>query len=451
MKIGIIGCGWAFDIYMASWAEGRGLEIAGVSDSDPARLDVVCRHYGLRRYENNAALLADTGVAIVVNLTPPSSHYRVTKSALEAGKHVYSEKPLATDLEQARELFALAEANGLYLCCAPSNVLGDSAQTMWKAVEDGAVGDVRIVYAELDGSPLRLQRPETWRSKTGAPFPWAHELEMGCTWEHAGYYLSLMCAMFGPVKSVTAFSKRTVPDKMDPPLDPSDTPDFSVACLDFHSGIVGRLTCSIGPPWDHRFRVIGDKGMLATDTYRHYRCPVRLVGFTRLPMKGFQMASVRGNTLLQRLFGVNGRRLDLAGIAPPPPPPPPPRAVVEHPHMARQAEGTRARMAGQDARRGRTGRRGPRRATPLPAARFHLPRHRIDPRDPSRRRARQNPCSGIALRPSNLAGADAPECARLPGGSAPAASGASPRMRDRGTARHARVPFGNEPDFSAVI
>ena len=316
MKIGIIGCGWAFDIYMASWAEGRGLEIAGVSDSDPARLDVVCRHYGLRRYENNAALLADTGVAIVVNLTPPPSHYRVTKSALEAGKHVYSEKPLTTNLEQARELFALAEANGLYLCCAPSNVLGDSAQTMWKAVEDGAVGDVRIVYAELDGSPLRLQRPETWRSQTGAPFPWAHELEMGCTWEHAGYYLSLMCAMFGPVKSVTAFSKRTVPDKMDPPLDPSDTPDFSVACLDFHSGIVGRLTCSIGPPWDHRFRVIGDKGMIATDTYRHYRCPVRLVGFTRLPMKGFQMASVRGNTLLQRLFGVNGRRLDLAGNSP---------------------------------------------------------------------------------------------------------------------------------------
>ena len=56
--------------------------------------------------------------------------------------------------------------------------------------------------------------------------------------------------------------------------------------------------------------------MIATDTYRHYRCPVRLVGFTRLPMKGFQMASVRGNTFLQRLFGVNGRRLDLAGNSP---------------------------------------------------------------------------------------------------------------------------------------
>ena len=59
MKIGVIGCGWAFDLYMADWAGGRGLEIAGVSDLDPARLDVVCRYYGLRRYESNAALLAD--------------------------------------------------------------------------------------------------------------------------------------------------------------------------------------------------------------------------------------------------------------------------------------------------------------------------------------------------------------------------------------------------------
>lgn len=316
MKIGVIGCGWAFDLYMADWTGGRGLEIAGVSDLDPARLDVVCRHYGLRRYESNAAMLADPDVAIVVNLTPPPCHYPVTKAALEAGKHVYSEKSLTTDLGQARELFALAEANGLYLCCAPSNVLGDTAQTLWKAVEDGAVGDVRIVYAELDTNPLRLMRPEGWRSRTGAPFPWAHELEMGCTWEHAGYYLSLMCAMFGPAKSVTAFSKRTVPDEADPPLDPPDTPDFSVACLDFHSGVVGRLTCSIGAPWDHRFRVIGDKGMLAADTYRHYRCPVRLEAFTRLPLKGRQMASVRASTFLQRLFGVGGRRLDLAGTPP---------------------------------------------------------------------------------------------------------------------------------------
>ena len=78
-------------------------------------------------------------------------------------------------------------------------------------------------------------------------------------------------------------------------------------------------------------------------------------------------------------------------------------------------------------RRRRAGRRAPRRAAPVPAARLHLPRHRIDPRDPGRRRARRDPRAGIVLHASGLAGADAPECAGLPGGGATAASGA-PRL-----------------------
>lgn len=311
MKIGVVGCGWAFELYMDGWDRHPQLEIAGIADVDPTRLGVVGRHYGLRCYASNEALFADPEVDVVANFTPPPSHYSVTKAALEAGKHVYSEKPLTTDLAQARELLDLAEANGLHLSCAPSNVLGDTAQTMWKAIEDGVVGDVSLVYAELDLNPLYLMRPELARSPTGAPWPWLHELEMGCTWEHAGYHLSWLCAMFGPVKSVTAFSRRTLPDKTDQPLDPPDTPDFSVACLDFHSGVVGRLTCSIAAPYDHRVRVIGDKGMVMADTYRHYRCPVYLERFTKLPLKGHLLAPVRNSTTLQRLFGVGGRRLDL--------------------------------------------------------------------------------------------------------------------------------------------
>ena len=317
MKIGIIGCGWAFELYMATWREYPHLEIAGVTDLDPVRLGIVSRHYNVPCYESNEAMLADPDVDIVVNLTPPPVHYSVTKVALEAGKHVYSEKPVTTNLVQAHELFELAEANGLYLSCAPSNVLSDTAQTMWKAIDDGAVGDVRIIYAELDSNPIYLTHTDRTRSRTGAPWPYLHELEMGCTWEHAGYYLSWMCAMCGPVKSVTAFSKCTLPDKTDQPLDPPDTPDFSVAALDFCNGVVGRLTCSIGAPYDHRFRVIGNEGCLIADTYRHYRCPVYLERFNKLPLKGHLLTTVRNNTYLQRLFGVGGRRLGLVRNPPP--------------------------------------------------------------------------------------------------------------------------------------
>lgn len=123
--------------------------------------------------------------------------------------------------------------------------------------------------------------------------------------------------MFGPVRQVTAFSKQTLPDKTDQPLHPGDTPDFSVACLDFQSGVVGRVTCSIAAPYDHRMRVIGNQGMLHADTYRHYECPVYLEPFGKLSMNARKARSVRTNSLLQWMFGVGGRRIPLVRALPP--------------------------------------------------------------------------------------------------------------------------------------
>jgi predicted dehydrogenase len=317
MKFGIIGCGYVFDHYMATLARHPGLEIAGVADIDAARLKQATDFYGLRAYDSVAALLADPDVPIIANFTSIESHYAVSKAALEAGKHVYSEKPLVMELDQARELMELARSKGLHLSSAPSNALGATSQTMWKVVADGAVGDVRLVYAEFDDNPIYLMSPEGWRSRSGAPWPYLHEYEMGCTWEHVGYHLSWMCAIFGPVRSVTAFSKSTVPDKTDQPLDPADTPDFSVACLDFESGVAGRVTCSIAAPYDHRMRIIGNRGMVHADTYRHYECPVYLEPFTKLSMNARKARSVRTRSWLQWPFGVGGRKVPLVRVPPP--------------------------------------------------------------------------------------------------------------------------------------
>lgn len=317
MRIGIIGCGYVFDHYMATMYRHASLQIAGIADVDAARLARVAQFYALKAYPDVASLLADDTIDIIANFTSIEAHYAVTKAALLAGKHVYSEKPFVTDMGQARELADLAQSRGLRLSCAPSNALSATSQTMWKAVADGAVGDVRIVYAEFDDNPIYLMAPEGWRSRSGAPWPYLHEYEMGCTWEHVGYHLTWMCAMFGPVRQVTAFSKQTLPDKTDQPLHPSDTPDFSVACLDFHSGVVGRVTCSIAAPYDHRMRVIGNTGMLHADTYRHYECPVYLEPFGKLSMNARKARSVRTNSLLQWLFGVGGRRIPLVRAHPP--------------------------------------------------------------------------------------------------------------------------------------
>jgi predicted dehydrogenase len=313
MKIGIIGCGYVFDHYMATMDRHPELEIVGVADIDATRLAQACAYYDLTPVADVATLLADETIRIIVNLTSIEAHAEITRQALEAGKHVFSEKPFVTDMKVARDLADLAAQKGLRLSCAPSNALSATSQTMWKVVADGAVGDVRMVYAEFDDNPIYLMSPEGWRSRSGAPWPYLHEYEMGCTWEHVGYHLTWMCAIFGPVRQVTAFSKHTLPDKTDKPLNPPDTPDFSVACLDFESGVVGRVTCSIAAPYDHRMRIIGNGGMVHADTYRHYECPVYLEPFTKLTMNARKARTVRTNSFFQWLTGVGGRRVPLVG------------------------------------------------------------------------------------------------------------------------------------------
>lgn len=316
MRIGVIGCGYVFDHYMATWDRHPDLVLAGVADIDAARLERATGFYGLRAYPSAEALLADPEVDAVANFTSIEAHHEVTRAALEAGKHVYSEKPLVTDMAEAEALFALAARKGVHLSCAPSNALSPTSRTMWKAVSDGALGDVRLVYAEFDDNPIYLMSPEGWRSRSGAPWPYLHEYEAGCTWEHVGYHLAWMLAIFGPVRGVTAFSKVTVPDKTDRPLDPPDTPDFSVACLDFEGGATGRVTCSIAAPYDHRMRIVGNRGMVHADTYRHYECPVYLEPFSKLTMNARKARSVRTRSWLGAMFGVGGRRLPLLGRPP---------------------------------------------------------------------------------------------------------------------------------------
>lgn len=315
--IGIIGCGYVFDHYMATLPQHPSLRVIGIVDRDSYRRDQVAAFWGLRAVPDIETLLADPEVTIIVNLTSIESHAEVTRAALMADKHVYSEKPFVTDLDEARALMTLAEERGLRIGCAPSNALSPTSQTLWKAVVDGAVGDVRLVYAEFDDNPIYLMAPEGWRSRSGAPWPYLHEYEMGCTWEHVGYHLTWMCAIFGPVRSVTAFSRQILPDKTSQPLSPSGTPDFSVACLDFESGVVGRVTCSIAAPYDHRMRIIGNCGMLQSDTYRHYECPVYLEPFGKLGLNARKAWAVRVSTPLQWLFGIRGRRLPLARPAVP--------------------------------------------------------------------------------------------------------------------------------------
>lgn len=311
MNIAFVGCGYVFDIYMRTrWAHPE-LAIRGVFDIDTARSATVARHYGFHVYPDLQALLADPEVQIVINLTSIRSHDETIRLALEAGKHVYSEKPFTTDFARTQALFALARQRGLVLTGAPSNLYCDAVTTLWKAVRDGAIGRPVLVYAEMDDNPAHLMQLEKVQSPTGAPFPYAEEFQEGCTVEHVSYHLVWICAMFGPVVSVTAFSNQLVPHKTDTPLSPADTPDFSVACLQFAGGVAARITCTWVSPRDHRMRIIGEQGEISVDNAFHDQAPVHLERFSRVSLAARKAYTLRTQPLLGRIFGVGGRRVPL--------------------------------------------------------------------------------------------------------------------------------------------
>lgn len=311
MKIAFVGCGYVFDIYMRTrWAHPE-LDIRGVFDINTTRSDTVSRHYGFHVYPSLEALLADPEVEIVVNLTSIGSHYETIRRALLAGKHVYTEKPTTTELAQTQELFAMAQEKGVVLTGAPCNLYTDSVSTLWKAVRDGAIGKPVLVYAELDDNPAHLMQLEKVQSPTGAPFPYAEEFQEGCTVEHIGYHLVWICAMFGPVTSVTAFSNALVTHKTDTPLNPADTPDFSVGCLQFANGVAARITCTWVSPRDHRMRIIGEQGEITADNAFHDQAAVHLERFSRVSLSARKAYTLRTQPWLGRLFGIGGRRQPL--------------------------------------------------------------------------------------------------------------------------------------------
>ena len=306
MRIAIVGCGYVADFYLATIANHPDLSLAGVTDLQAERAERFAQHHQTRNYGSLDAILSDKDVQIVLNLTNPRSHYEVSKACLEAGKHVYSEKPLATDWPQAVELVELAERLKLQIVSAPCNVLGEAAQTTWKVIRSGRIGTPRLVYAELDDGMVHRENYRSWLSASKNPWPYKDEFEVGCTLEHAGYYVAWLAAMFGPAETVTAFASCQIPDKRTgEQLQPANTPDFTSGCIQFASGVVARLTCSIIGPHDHSLRVFGDAGTLTVKEAWDFGSPVYLRPWTRWSFRAER------RPFLARLVGLGGRRVKL--------------------------------------------------------------------------------------------------------------------------------------------
>lgn len=272
---------------MRSLATFPHVSVDRVYDRDASRLSAFAAHWNVPTRATLDDFFQDLPAgSVILNLTNPKSHFEINKACLEAGHHVYSEKPLAIDMGDAQALYDLAEQQGLMLASAPCSVLGEAAQTLGKALQDGVAGTPRLIYAELDDGFIPQAPFADWTSESGAPWPADDEFRVGCTLEHAGYYLAWLISYFGSVRRVVAASAEVVPDK-----DPSGagTPDYASATLFFENGPVTRLTCSIVAPHDHQIRVIGDAGVLGLKRAWDNRAPVKFFRRLRLRRRLLEM------------------------------------------------------------------------------------------------------------------------------------------------------------------
>ncbi|KKC26166.1 Gfo/Idh/MocA family protein [Sphingomonas sp. SRS2] len=271
-RIAIVGAGYVADLYLPSIRTFPGLDIVGVWDIDSDRLAAFTGHWGVPAAAGLDPLLA-LRPDILLNLTNPHAHAAVSRAALEGGVHVWCEKPLAMTMAEAEALMALAASRGRHLASAPCSLLGRAAQTAWSAIRDGRIGKPRLAYAELDDDFLPAAPHGRWRSASGAPWPAADEFRTGCTLEHAGYYLSWLMAMFGPVRRVVGGAARLLDDSQTGAE--HDVPDYASASL-FFDAMVARLTCSIVARHDRRLRIFGDAGVLEVDDAWANAAPVRI-------------------------------------------------------------------------------------------------------------------------------------------------------------------------------
>lgn len=273
--IAFVGTGFVADYYMTTLANYPGLSLRGVYDHSPAQLERFAAYYGVATYRSLEELLADQGVQIVVNLTTIEGHYPVSKAALEAGKHVYSEKPLSETVEQAMELHDIAARRDLMIGGAPANAATPLFDRIDGLLKEGAIGKPKLVYAQMEDGAVFRQNWRDWRSASGAVWPGEHEFLVGCTLEHAVYALSWLVMLFGPVDSVTAFSALCFPDKGQAGSEPLG-PDFSMAMLNFHSGPVARVTTGLCAPKDRSMTIMGEAGTITVDDLWDFNSAARI-------------------------------------------------------------------------------------------------------------------------------------------------------------------------------
>jgi predicted dehydrogenase len=276
ISVGFVGVGNICGQYIRGCRQFEILHIAAVSDLDMNRARAVAEEHDIPRACTVEELLADPDIDIVLNLTIPAAHAAVSLSAIEAGKHVYSEKPLALIMADGRAILEAAIDKGVRVGCAPDTFLGGGLQTCRKLIDEGAIGEpVAATAFMMSGGP------ESWHPN---PF-FFYEVGAGPLFDMAPYYLTALVNLLGPVAGVSALARLSFPERIATSEAlfgqriPVHTPTHVAGLLDFAAGSVGTMITSFDIPGGSllpRIEIYGSEGTLSVPDPNTFKGPVRL-------------------------------------------------------------------------------------------------------------------------------------------------------------------------------
>jgi predicted dehydrogenase len=303
LNVGVIGAGNISGAYLRTLETLPMLRVAAVGDRDPQRAAAAVRQAPGAAAATPEDILADDGIDVVLNLTPPAAHAQVALAAIAAGKHVYGEKPLAANPSEATEVCDAAARAALRVGCAPDTVLGTGIQTARKTIEQGLIGTPTSAMAVFTcfGHERWHPDPEFYYQPGGGPL-----LDMG------PYYLSALIHMLGPVTSVTGAASRPRPERTIASgpragtVFPSNVETHVTAVLEHESGALTTLVMSFDVLASRAadIEVHGTGGSLLVPDPNHFDGDVMVStpeqqGWRTLPPSAGYIGSARGYGLAE--------------------------------------------------------------------------------------------------------------------------------------------------------
>ncbi len=257
-NVGIIGIGNISPAYIKGCRAFDILNLAACADLDLDKARKVAAEYAIPQVYSVDELLSDPNIDIVVNLTIPAVHAEVSLKVLAAGKHVYSEKPLATSLADGKAIIDLAAEKGLRVGCAPDTFLFGQHQSTRKLLDEGVIGTPVAATGFMVG-----HGPESWHPN--ADFYYAPG--GGPMFDMGPYYLTCLVNLFGPAVRVSGTARASFPTRTakDGHTISVGVPTHYSGTVEFANGVAATLIMSFDV-WSHHLPVMEVYGSLGTLT-----------------------------------------------------------------------------------------------------------------------------------------------------------------------------------------